>query len=243
MNTKGNTIFISGGSAGIGLEIAKLFSEKGNKVIINGRNRERLDKALRQLKNAVAIQGDLSVESERIRVAEELKQHHPQVNVIINNAAEAYIYSLDGNGEDSAYAHATKEITTNYLAVIHFTELLLPLLKEKSRAAVVNVTSIASLRPAAVIPTYSASKAALHFYTLSLRKSLSETNVGVYELIPPMVNTEFSAGIGGATNGIPPEEVAEELLAGLEDNRFEIPVGKTKAVHTVLEEAFAQFQS
>lgn len=77
MKTTGNTIFISGGSAGIGLEIAKQFSALGNKVIINGRNKERLENAFGQLKNAEFIQGDLSIESERERIAEVLRNNYP----------------------------------------------------------------------------------------------------------------------------------------------------------------------
>lgn len=237
MKTSGNTIFISGGSAGIGLEIAKLFSAKGNKVIINGRNRERLDKALLELNNAIAIQGDLSVESERISIAEELRKNHPEVNVLINNAGEAYAYSLSEGGKANEYA--TKEINTNYIAIIHLTELLLPQLIEKEDAAIVNVTSIGALLPLSVLPTYSASKAALHFYTQSLRKSLSKTNVKVFELMPPLVNTDFSASIGGA-NGIPPKEVAEELWQAIEHNQFDVPVGQTKPVYAALQDAIVK---
>lgn len=237
MKTTNNTIFISGGSAGIGFEIAKQFAAKGNKVIINGRNKERLENALKQLNNAVGIQGDLSIESERIRIAEELKKNHPDVNVIINNAGEAYTYSLSTTSTAAEFAQ--KEINTNYVAIIHFTELLLPHLREKADAAIVNVTSIAALRPAHVIPTYAASKAALRFYTQSLRDALADTSVKVFELLPPLVNTEFSAGIGGA-NGIPPKEVADDLLAAFESNQFDVPVGQTKFVHEAFSNAFAQ---
>lgn len=237
MNTTSNTVFISGGSAGIGLEIAKQFSAKGNKVIINGRNKERLENALKQLNNAIAIQGDLSVESERIRIANELKQNHSDLNVVINNAGEAYAYSLSESG--SAFENAAKEINTNYIAIIHFTELLLPVLKEKANAAIVNVTSIVGLYPQGGLPTYSASKAALHAYTQLLRKSLSETNVNVFEVMPPLVNTDFSAGIGGA-NGIPPKKVADELLTAFENNQFDVPVGQTKMVYAVFQEAITK---
>lgn len=238
MNTTNNTVFISGGSAGIGLEIAKIFSAKGNKVIINGRNQERLENALTQLNNAVGIQGDLSVENDRIRIAEELKQNHPELNVIINNAGAAYAYSLSESG--STYQYAKDEINTNFTAILHFTEILLPHLKAKDHAAIVNITSVVALLPATGVPTYSASKAALHFYTQSLRKSLSETNISVFEVLPPLVNTDFSAFIGGA-NGIPPQEVADELLIAFESNQFDVPVGQTKFVYAAFQEAAAKF--
>ena len=235
MKVTDNTIFISGSSAGIGFEIAKAFSEKGNKVIINGRNQERLEKALGQLNNAFAIQGDLSIESERIRIAEELKKTHPDINLIVNNAGEAFAYNL-GESNGKSYEYSSKEIITNYTSIIHFTDLLLSTLKEKPEATVVNITSIVSLLPTTGVPTYSSSKAALHFYTQALRMSLSQTSIKVFEVIPPLVNTEFSADIGGA-NGIPAGEVAEELVLALENNQFDVPVGQSKTVFAVFKEA------
>lgn len=226
MKTTGNTVFISGGSAGIGLAIAKKLSAAGNKVIINGRNEERLQNALTQLDNAFAIQGDLSVEAERVRIAKQLKENHPDLNIIINNAGAAFAYLLSET--TNAHEKAAIEMNTNYFSVIHFTELLLPHLLQKTAAAVVNVSSIAVFGSHKMLPTYSATKAALHSYTVALRNTYEEEkNVQVYEVYPPLVNTEFSAEIGGA-NGIPPEEVAEELLIALEKNQFDVPVGNSK---------------
>lgn len=226
MKTTGNTVFISGGSAGIGLAIAKKLSTAGNKIIINGRNEERLQNALKQLNNAVAIQGDLSVEADRIAIAKQLKENYPETNIIINNAGAAFSYLL--NETLNAHEKAAIEMNTNYFSVIHFTELLLPHLLEKTEAAVINVSSIAVFGSHKLLPTYGATKAALHSYTVALRYSYEEQkSLQIYEVYPPLVNTEFSAGIGGA-NGIPPEEVADELLIALEKNQFDVPVGDTK---------------
>jgi uncharacterized oxidoreductase len=226
MKTTGNTIFISGGSAGIGLAIAKKLSAAGNKIIINGRNRERLQKALKELDNAVAIQGDLSVETDRIRIAEELKTNYPEVNIIVNNAGAAFGYLLSET--INAHEKATIEMNTNYFSVIHFTELMLPHLLEKNEAAIANVSSIAVFGSHKFLPTYGATKAALHSYTVALRDTYEEQkNIQIYEIYPPLVNTEFSAEIGGA-NGIPPSEVADEFFIALEKNQFDVPVGDTK---------------
>lgn len=226
MKTTGNTVFISGGSAGIGLAIAKKFSQAGNTVIINGRSEERLQKALAELNNAVAIQGDLSVEADRIRIATQLKEEYPAVNIIVNNAGAAFGYLLSET--TNAHQKAAIEMNTNYFAVIHFTELMLPHLLRQEAAAVVNVTSIAVFGSHKFVPTYGATKAALHSYTVALRYTYEESkNVQIYEVYPPLVNTEFSVEIGGA-NGIPPSEVADELLLGLENNQFDVPVGDTK---------------
>lgn len=226
MKTTGNTIFISGGSAGIGLAIAKKLSEAGNKIIINGRNEERLQKALATLENTVAIQGDLSVETDRIRIAKELKTKYPKVNIIVNNAGAAFGYLLSET--TNAHEKAAIEMNTNYFSVIHFTELMLPHLLEKSEAAVANVSSIAVFGSHKFLPTYGATKAALHSYTVALRDTFEEQkNLQIYEIYPPLVNTEFSAEIGGA-NGIPPSEVADEFFIALEKNQFDVPVGDTK---------------
>ncbi|MES2284077.1 MAG: SDR family NAD(P)-dependent oxidoreductase [Bacteroidota bacterium] len=234
MKVTGNTIFISGGSAGIGLAIAKKLSAAGNKVIINGRSEERLQNALKQLDNAAALQGDLSVEADRLRIAEELKKLYPDVNIIVNNAGAAFMNDLSDSSNNAA-EKAFQEINTNYLSVIHFTSLLLPHLLLKNSAAIVNISSIAAYRGNKYLPTYSASKAALHSYTQGLRDTFSKNdNLNIYEVYPPLVNTAFSSEIGGA-NGIPPSEVAEELFLAFEKNQFEVPVGETKKIHQLIE--------
>ena len=82
-----------------------------------------------------------------------------------------------------------------------------------------------------MIATYSASKAALHSYTLSLRLDLAKnTAIKVFELMPPLVNTDFSQDIGGA-NGIPPVTVAEALIQAFEKDEYEIHVGNTAYIY------------
>ena len=238
MKTTGNTIFISGGSAGIGLAIAQKFSASGNKVIINGRNTQRLEEALTKLSNAVAIQGDLSVEADRIRIAEDLKANHPDVNMIINNAGAAFAYLLSET--TNAHKKAEIEMNTNYFAIIHFTELMLPHLLTKDMAAIANVSSLAVFGSHKFLPTYGATKAALHSYTVALRMTYEDTkNLQVYEIYPPLVNTAFSAEIGGE-NGIPPSEVADEFFIALEKNQFDVPVGITKKYAAAVAEAIAK---
>lgn len=238
MKTTGNTIFISGGSAGIGLAIAKKLSEEGNRIIINGRDKDRLQRALAELSNAVAIQGDLSVEADRSRIATELKTNYADINIIINNAGAASGYLLSET--TNAHEKALVEMNTNYFAIIHFTELMLPHLLDKETAAVVNISSIAVYRSHKFLPTYGASKAALHSYTTALRQTYEDQKkIQIYEVYPPLVNTEFSAEIGGAS-GIPPNVVADELFIGLEKNLFDIPVGDTKIYANAIGEAMSK---
>lgn len=228
MKTTNNTVLITGGSAGIGLEIAKLFSANGNTVIITGRNKQRLDKALGQLKNATGIVSDISKKEDAEALTARLKKDFPDLNWVINNAGQAFLYDI-GNSE-GAFELAEDEILTNYLAVIRLNEQLLPLLKTQKEAAIVNVSSVVAFVPGS-LATYSASKAALHSYTQSLRIALGRTSqVKVFELMPPLVDTEFSAPINGK-NGIPPSKVAADFIDGVEKDIYEIRVGKTQDIY------------
>jgi uncharacterized oxidoreductase len=224
MKTTNNTILITGGSAGIGFAVAKTLSEKGNQVIITGRNAARLEQAAAQLKNVTAIVSDVTSEQDVQALVQRLKNEFPQLNMVINNAGNAFVYQLDTVKDVAAKAKA--EMETNFFSILHLNEQLLPLLREQPAAAIVNVSSIVSFAPSGAIPGYSASKAALHSYTQALRLALKDSSVKVFELMPPLVNTEFSAEIGGA-DGIPPQQVADDLLTALGTNDYEIRVGKT----------------
>lgn len=225
MKLSNNTVLITGGSAGIGLAIAKQLTEAGNHVIITGRNAERLEKALAQLKNATGIVSDVSKEADVVKLVEQLKKEHPTLNAVINNAGRAILYSLSESNVD-AYSKAADELHTNYLSVIRLNELLLPLLQQQAAAAIVNVSSIVAFAPSQRLSSYGASKAALHSYSQSLRLALKDTNIKVFELMPPLVDTEFSESIGGS-RGIPASAVADALLAAFKNDEYEIHVGGT----------------
>ncbi|TKC05382.1 SDR family NAD(P)-dependent oxidoreductase [Pedobacter polaris] len=229
MKTTKNTILITGGSAGIGFETAKLLSEQGNHVIITGRNQNRLDEAKAQLTNVTAIRADVSKAADVAELVATVNRLFPALNVVINNAGRALLYNLADESQN-AYVNAEDEMLTNYLSIIRLNQHLLPLLKQQEEAAIVNVSSVVAYVPGVTLPTYAASKAALHSYTTSLRLSLENTSIKVFELFPPLVDTEFSKEIGGH-NGIATAQVADELLEGLKNNEFEIRVGDTAKIY------------
>lgn len=229
MKTTQNTLLITGGSAGIGLEIAKLFSAKGNRVIIVGRSKERLENAAAQLGNVTSFVADVSKQEDVDLLVKRLNSDFPNLNIVINNAARGLVYNL-ATENVNAFDKAADEMLTNYLSIIRLNEKLLPLLKQQKDAAIVNVSSVVAFVPGS-LATYSASKAALHSYTQSLRIALGRVSgIKVFELIPPLVDTEFSAPIGGS-KGIHPSTVAERLLSGLENNEYEIRVGQTEDIY------------
>lgn len=228
MKTINNTVLITGGSAGIGFEIAKTLSEKGNKVIITGRNAERLNEAVARLSNVTGIVCDVTNDKEVNQLTKRLHSDFPDLNLVINNAGKAYVHTLTSG---KAFDKAGDEMLTNYLSVIRINEKLLPILSVQKEAAIVNVSSIVAFVPNNIAATYGASKAALHSYSQSLRIILAKSgNVKVFELMPPLVNTDFSQEIGGA-NGISPAVVAEDLVNALQNDQYEIHVGRTANIY------------
>jgi uncharacterized oxidoreductase len=190
MKTTTNTILITGGGSGIGRGLAEAFHALGNKVIIAGRRQEVLDETTDANPGMASVTLDVG-DAEGIRsFAAELTSYHPDLNVVINNAGIARTENLK---EATARLEDSEAmVTTNVLGPIRLTSALLPHLLKQPRATVINVSSGLAFVPLPMMPTYCASKAALHSYTESLRWQLRDTAVEVLEIIPPYVQTELS---------------------------------------------------
>jgi len=233
MKTQNNTILITGGGSGIGLETARKFSALGNKVIIAGRNIDKLNAAAKELSNVSVIQCDITVESELDALIKQVESSYPELNILINNSGSAYQFSLAE--KSNAYDGARKEMEINYLAPVRLTEKLLPYLKNKPESAVINITSVVAIVPWAVMPTYSASKAALQSYTRLLRLSLQKSPVKVFEVLPPLVDTELSKNI--PVDKLAPSAVADAIVKGVAENKLEIRIGYTDHFYNVNKES------
>jgi uncharacterized oxidoreductase len=241
MNTSHHTVLITGGGSGIGLAIAQLLTENGNRVILTGRSEARLQAAAAQLPGAQTIVCDVTDAAAVAQLAARVEAEFGDLSMLINNAGLAYLYELLP-GADAA-TKAAAEMQTNYLAAMRLTEALLPVLLRQPEAAVVNVSSIVAFSPVAMMAGYGASKAALHAYSQALRYTLSQHGpVRVFELMPPLVDTEFSAEIGGH-RGIPARQVAEEFLVALQQDTYEIHVGQTADLYQLFRADPAQAQA
>ncbi|ACU59558.1 SDR family oxidoreductase [Chitinophaga pinensis] len=225
MNIQSKTVLVTGGGSGIGYAIAKLLSEKGNKVILSGRNAAKIEKAAKTLGLDYIVCDVTNAEAVNNLVTR-LNTDYDGLSVLINNAGVANLYKLSEDAR--AYEKSKQEFETNYFAPVRLTEALLPLLKKQPEAAIINITSNVTFHPLLVLPTYSDSKAALHSHTVALRLSLSkDTNIKVFEVMPSLINTDATKDMGGEQNGLPPQVVAEDLYYGLEEDRYEIYVGET----------------
>lgn len=229
MNTQNNTILITGGGSGIGLELARQFSAQGNRIIIIGRNEEKLYAAIQHLDNVDFIRCDVTLEQDVIELIAKIKDKYPRLNMLINNSGSAFQYSLAEGS--AAVIGARKEMEVNYFAPIRLTELLLPVLSAQPQAAIVNVTSVVAIVPWSLMPTYSASKAALQSYTRLMRLSLVKSNIKVFEVIPPLVDTDFSKNI--PTDKMSPADVATAVVRGVEADNFEIRIGFSEYFYTI----------
>ncbi|MFT9367347.1 SDR family oxidoreductase [Paenibacillus polymyxa] len=186
MKLTGNTIFITGGGSGIGRALAEALHNLGNKVIISGRRKERLDETIKANPGMSAVELNVQDPASIKATAKQLIEEYPDVNVLINNAG--IIQSDDAAGViDEDVLIST--VTTNLLGPIRLTSAFIEHLKAKEEAVVINTTSILGFVPLATTAIYSATKAALHTYTLSQRYMLKDTSVKVIEIVPPWVQS------------------------------------------------------
>jgi len=189
MNVNGNnTILITGGGSGIGRGLAEAFHKLGKTVIIAGRRKSVLDAVTAAnpgiLSEVVDVQDTGQIKDFASRIA----ARYPKLNVLINMAGISKAEKLN---EAPDYDAIDATIATNFTAPLHLTAALLPLLKRQSEATIMTVTSGLAFTPLVLTPTYCATKAAMHSWSLSLRYQLKDTAVRVLELVPPYVQTEL----------------------------------------------------
>lgn len=227
MQLSGNTVLITGGATGIGLALAQSLLKLGNDVIICGRRHDRLS-AAKEANPALHVRmADVSDRQGRSDLVTWLKQTFPRLNVLVNNAGVQHLFSFrDG---PSGLAKADEEIATNLSAPIHLTTMLLPLLESQSEAAIMNISSGLGFTPLARMPIYCATKAALHSLTMSLRYQLRETRIRVFEIIPPIVQSE----LGGVNrpeevyrSAMPAEVAVAEMIKALSSDTLEVAIGE-----------------
>jgi uncharacterized oxidoreductase len=217
MNLTGNTIFITGGGSGIGRALAEELDKRGNKVIISGRRKSRLDSVLKANPGIEAVELDITDPDNIKAVAKKLTAEHPDLNVLINNAGIMEPDQAAGVIDDKLLVST---VTTNLLGPIRLTSALVDQLKNR-RGVIVYNTSVLAFVPLAVTAVYSATKAALHSYVLSQRFMLRDSGVRVLEVAPPWVRTELMNS-QEAEQAMPLDQFIRETLAALETDADEI---------------------
>lgn len=231
MKTSNNTILITGGASGIGLAIAQKFLENGNTVIICGRRADKLAAVKSRFPELHTRVADISNPDERIKLRDWVIANFPGLNILVNNAGIQHTFFLK---QENSIGAITSEVTTNLISPIHLTNLFVPQLTKQEEAAIVNITSGLAYIPVAATAVYCATKAALHSFTLSARHQLKDTSVKVFEIAPPIVDTEL--GHDGSHKerevaGIPPSQVASETFQAIQNDQFELAVGMARDLY------------
>jgi uncharacterized oxidoreductase len=221
MKLSNNKILITGGASGIGLGLTERFVEEGNTVIVCGRREKVLKELTDKLPQVITKKCDLSSANEREKLFEWVAAEHPDVNVLINNAGiQQHMTVRDAD----FYERARMEIATNVEAPIHLTNLFLKL---GALQTIVNVTSGLSFVPYTKVPVYSATKAFLHSFTLSLRHTAP--NIEVIEIIPPAINTDL--GGKGLHDFAPPvSDFIKSVFEQLGEGKNEVTFGQSEAI-------------
>ncbi|MEZ5946169.1 MAG: SDR family oxidoreductase [Hyphomonas sp.] len=228
MKTSGNTILMTGGGSGIGRELAREFQARGNMVIVAGRRAEALEETIGGRAAMQARTLDVSDAADIASFAAKLLADFPSLNVVFNNAGIMAREDWKADPVDLAVAEAT--VATNILGPIRLTAAFLPHLCKQAAARVVNVTSGLAFVPLAHTPAYSASKAAMHAWSQSLRWQLRDTSVDVIELAPPGVQTDLTPGQSARETYMPLADFIAETMEsfGREDTPDEVIVQRAK---------------
>lgn len=225
MKLTGRTILVTGGSAGIGLSFALKFLELGNEVVVTGRRQSVLDELKANYPKLHTIQNDVADPAQTAILARRVKADYPKLDVVMNNAGIMHHRNLRSPAAD--LDGLTSEIDINLGGVIRTTSAFIDILTA-NKGTLINVSSGLAFVPLSSAPIYSATKAAVHSYTQSLRFQLEESGVEVIELMPPAVKTALSADLpaGGLVSLITTDELLKQTFAAFKKGKLEIRPGQ-----------------
>jgi uncharacterized oxidoreductase len=225
MNLTGRTVLITGGSAGIGLAFALKFLELGNEVIITGRRQVMLDEVRAKHPKLHTICSDVADPAQVAALASRVKAEFPKLDVLMNNAGIMLYKNLKAPAGD--LTELMTEMNVNVGGVIRTTSAFIDILTV-NRGTVINVSSALAFVPSPSTPIYSATKAAIHSYTQSLRFQLEEAGVEVVEVMPPVVETDMTVGLSEGVTKITTDELVKLSFKSLKNGASEILPGQAK---------------
>jgi uncharacterized oxidoreductase len=227
MKLSGNTMLITGGSAGIGLAFATKFVELGNEVIVTGRNQDKLDAVAKANPKLKTIRSDAADPKAITDLARAMKDRFPKLNVVMTNAGVMTYRNLAVDGDLVAL---TQEIDINLSGPIRLISALIEQLKA-NKGTIINVSSGLAFVPLQAAPIYCATKAAMHSYTITLRQQLQDHEVEVIELMPPAVKTELAPIPGDANvKVITTDELVGSTIKALQKGTLEIRPGQANGL-------------
>ena len=232
MKIEGHKVLVTGGSGGIGLAIARAFRQAGCEVAICGRDEKKLDAAAVEA-DVMPIRADVAEPEDLGRLPAAVEQALGGLSVLINNAGVQFSCNFLSMPPGEIARLVEREVRINLEAPAILASLFLPMLSRAPEAAIVNVSSGLALSPKSSAPMYCATKAGLHSFSKALRYQMEDAGrrIGVFEVLPPLVDTDMTRGRGGGK--ISPEDVAAATLDGMRRDRREIRVGKVGLLYVL----------
>ena len=224
MEVSGKTALVTGGTDGIGIEIARHLKAKGARVIVAARREDLLEAARGE--GFEAIRADLSSAMGCAALVETLGTR--PLDILINNAGMGGGFEP---GDPIDLALVDRAVFLNLNAPMHLIGLLLDRLKARPEAAIVNVTSGLAIAPRSGGPVYCATKAGLRSFTMALRAQLKGSGVHVIEALPPVVETAMTKARTGKKMSA--ADCAAEIVDAIVSNRAEANVGAVKLLRAV----------
>lgn len=223
-------VLITGGGSGIGAGLAGAFHARGRHVIVAGHRRARVEAVAARFPGMEAEEVDVADAEQVSALAERVWQRRPDLATVVSNAGIQRLFDFAGPASLDA-TELGREVDVNFKGVIHVANAFLPLLETRPGAQLVNVGSGLGYVPLAAAPVYSATKAAVHSFTISLRRQFADAEVQIVELIPPAVVTDLHRNL----DRMPPRAMdldtfVRAAMAGLDAGRDEIVVGLAKAL-------------
>lgn len=229
MKLENNTILITGGSSGIGLETARQLAPK-NKVIICGRSRERLDNAQKEISGIHTLVCDLSKEEDCRNLHLDVSTRFPECNILIHNAA--LVQKTDFLTDAEAIKKADLEMKTNFTGPVMLTKWFLPLLAAQAHAKLIFISTGLIYAPKAAYLAYCPSKSALHAFTQTLQWKLRGSRPEIIEVLMPVVDTPFHQG-NPPKGAISTTAAVKEMLPGIEKGKKTIRIGGVKLLYLI----------
>lgn len=226
MQLRQRTILITGGTSGIGQELARQLLDRGNTVIVTGRDQARLNQARAVLPGVHTLLSDVSDRRAVQTLYDEVVDRFPSLDTVVNNAGIMRNLRLD---RERSLADVTREIEVGLNGPIWMVQQFLPFLNARKQSLIINVSSGLAFVPFPAAPVYSAAKAGLHAYTRCLRAQLEGAGVTVVELAPPGTETplfrgEFAEELKGE-KGMDPKALVRRAIEGIEAGKTEIRPG------------------
>lgn len=185
MDLANRTVFIAGGTSGIGRELARRFAAAGSAVAVGGRNTAALAELAEEGIAAFGI--DVTDGASVARARDAVLARYPELDTVVTMSGVMHLEDLRDPAGHFEAAQAT--IDTNLVGTIRVIDAFTPHLVDRGAGTFATVTSGIAFLPFPPMPTYAASKIAVHAYSEALRAQLDGSGVGVVEIVPPAVAT------------------------------------------------------